>query len=139
MTGVACRQPCLVFAGLALDRPEYLTLWRKAGGGSYSRRGVAQLSVRQPSSGSSKLTRGIPVLASKMPFIMGKHASGLRTLFFIQQLIDLAKGAQLDSDHLRESVAWLFTRISDRPRSCRSGSPRRIASRLLIILVREQE
>jgi len=39
-----------------------------------------------------------------MPFIMGNRF-GLRDLFFIQQLIDLAKGAQLDSDHLPESVA----------------------------------
>ena len=37
------RQPCLLFAGLALDKPEYLALWQQAGARSDGGRGAAQL------------------------------------------------------------------------------------------------
>jgi len=42
------RQPCLLFAGLALDRPEYLTLWRKLDPDPTVEEVLRNFPVRQP-------------------------------------------------------------------------------------------
>ena len=42
------RQPCLLFAGLALDRPEYLALWRKLDGDPKVEEVLRNWPVRQP-------------------------------------------------------------------------------------------
>jgi hypothetical protein len=42
------RQPCLVFAGVALDKPEYIALWRKLDADPTVEEVLRNFPVRQP-------------------------------------------------------------------------------------------
>jgi hypothetical protein len=42
------RQPCLVFAGVALDKPEYIALWKKLDADPTVEEVLRNLPVRQP-------------------------------------------------------------------------------------------
>ena len=42
------RQPCLVFAGVALDKPEYIALWKKLDADPTVEEVLRNFPVRQP-------------------------------------------------------------------------------------------
>jgi hypothetical protein len=44
----ACPLPCLVFAGVALDKPEYIALWKKLDADPAVEEVLRNLPVRQP-------------------------------------------------------------------------------------------